>query len=304
MVGSILARSLFRLRHPLAAVCGNTGGPVGCACHGAARIPDVDYAGATTPAQHVRKYPSHVLQARRLVSGVTQQPAAGTPGDREAVRVRASRLDPREARTSPGGRQSARPQTEGARATQYCGFERCASGDAACGCRRSFAIGPDPRIDFDRCPGARGQPGHFAADRSAASFRCRPGLGAWDGFLEASGDCAQYGGCCPSSSCAGVSPQRWGHQHRSDRSGRARTPVADGRTTPNFGSAPVSDWEPYRMGCAASAYGSAFRNIVGWARGIALWSRVQCRAASAVGPECRQLGRWRTHRIVIAGFVR
>ena len=164
LVGSILARSLFRLRHPLAAVCGITGGPVGCACHGVARVPDVDYAGAATAAQHVRKYPPHLLQARRLVSGVTQQPAAGTPGVRETVRVRASRLDPRDARTRPGGHQSARPQTEGARATQYCGFERCASGDAACGCRRSFAIGPEPRIRLRSLP---------RRPRSARALRAR-----------------------------------------------------------------------------------------------------------------------------------
>ena len=179
----------------------------------------------------------------------------------EAGRVRASRLDSRGARTRPGGRQSARPQTEGTRATQYRGFERCASGDAARGCRRCLRDWPRAQdLTSIVAPAPEVSQGDVSPAGSAASFRRRPGSRAWDGFLEASGDCARYGGCCPAASCAGASTQRWGHQHRRDRSGRARAPVAGGRTTPDFGSAPVSDWEPGRMGCSASAYGSAFRN--------------------------------------------
>ena len=86
-------------------------------------------------AQPVRKYPPHLLQARRLVSGVTQQPGPGVrrcPRSRPSPRV-AARLT--RARTRPGSRQSARHQAEGAGATQHGGFERGASGDAACGYR-------------------------------------------------------------------------------------------------------------------------------------------------------------------------
>ena len=117
LVRGILARSLFRLRHSLVQVRGNTGRPVGCGCHGIARVPGVDYARPAAAAQHVRKYSSHLLQARGIVSGVTQQPAAGSSGIREAGGVCASRLDSRDARARPGCRQSARPQAEGARAT-------------------------------------------------------------------------------------------------------------------------------------------------------------------------------------------
>jgi hypothetical protein len=84
LVGVVLARSLLRLRHPLVPIRGNAGGPAGCDRNGFACIAGVDYAGSAAATQHVRKYPSHVLQAGRLVSGVTQQPAAGAPGIREA----------------------------------------------------------------------------------------------------------------------------------------------------------------------------------------------------------------------------
>ncbi len=67
-----------------------------------------------------------------------------------------------------------------------------------------------------------------------------------------------------------------------------RLPV--GEQHPISGALQSTTGEPGRMGCAASAFGSAFRNTFGWARGIVVRCRIQCRAASAVGSECRWLG--------------
>ncbi len=233
----ILARSLFRYRHTLATICGNTGRPVGRGRHGAARLPGVEFARSAHCGAACSKIPTLLTTSLRdrfpRYAAAPSRARSAYRKPAESARGGAIHVAPERAQAAVKAPEiklkgPARPDLAASSVPPEMPIAATS---------RSLRLPAAGRSDHDRCAAARDQPGDSPAARSAAGFRRCPGPRTGSRFLPTSRGRARCDRGCARAGGAGRGAKTRRHQHRPERGGRTRAALAGGRAEHDFGRA-------------------------------------------------------------------